>query len=148
MVKHFKEQKYSSIKSEFLKKGELFEDPEFPANSKSLFFSKVESDVVWKRPKVSKTTRTPKQIQAMPIRIWIIALNIYILKHISITGISRTSRTNNNNNNNNNNNTIYMFLDRTRYWKRLLWCSGELHFIFELQLNDVAKYTTYSTLHS
>ena len=103
MVKHFKEQKYSSIKSEFLKKGELFEDPEFPANSKSLFFSKVESDVVWKRPKVSKTTRTPKQIQAMPIRIWIIALNIYILKHISITGISRTSSTNNNNNNNNNN---------------------------------------------
>ncbi|WAR29756.1 CAN5-like protein [Mya arenaria] len=38
MPTNYKNQKYSSIKSDCLKKGELFEDPEFPANSKSLFY--------------------------------------------------------------------------------------------------------------
>jgi hypothetical protein len=52
MPTNFKNQKYSSIKSDCLKRGELFEDPEFPANSKSLFFSRVENEIEWKRPKV------------------------------------------------------------------------------------------------
>ncbi|XP_060570764.1 calpain-5-like [Ruditapes philippinarum] len=50
MPKNFNNQKYSLIKSDCLKKNELFEDHEFPAKSKSLFFSRVENDIVWKRP--------------------------------------------------------------------------------------------------
>ena len=49
----FKGQKYSKLKKDCLKKGELFVDTEFPANNKSLFFSKVDPDIVWKRPNVS-----------------------------------------------------------------------------------------------
>ena len=45
-------QRYSVIKKELLKRGEIFVDNEFPANSKSLFFSRVCNDVEWKRPKV------------------------------------------------------------------------------------------------
>ena len=48
---NFKGQKYSSLKREYAKKGELFVDPVFPPNNKSLFYSKVDKDVVWKRPK-------------------------------------------------------------------------------------------------
>ncbi len=48
----YKGQKYSSIKKNCLKKGELFTDPEFPPNAKSLFFSKVDPEIEWKRPKV------------------------------------------------------------------------------------------------
>lgn len=47
----YKNQKYSSIKSKCLKTGELFADSEFPANSKSIFFSKVDNEIEWKRPK-------------------------------------------------------------------------------------------------
>ena len=50
----FKGQKYSKLKKDWLKKGELFVDTEFPANNKSLFFSKVDPDIVWKRPNVRK----------------------------------------------------------------------------------------------
>ena len=53
MPENYKNQKYSSIRGDCLKKGELFEDPEFPANNKSLFYSKVDNEVEWKRPKVS-----------------------------------------------------------------------------------------------
>ena len=52
-TEHFRGQKYSKLKKDFLKKGELFVDPEFPANNKSLFFSKVDNDIEWKRPNVS-----------------------------------------------------------------------------------------------
>ncbi len=51
----YKGQKYSSIKKEFLKKGELFVDPEFPPKSKSLFFSRIDNEIEWKRPKVRKS---------------------------------------------------------------------------------------------
>ncbi|KAL5020145.1 hypothetical protein ScPMuIL_003037 [Solemya velum] len=51
MVKAYKGQRYSQLKSANLKKGSLFEDPEFPANSKSLFYNKVDHEVEWKRPK-------------------------------------------------------------------------------------------------
>ncbi|XP_052234356.1 calpain-5-like isoform X2 [Dreissena polymorpha] len=60
MPTNFKNQKYSSIKSAYLKKGELFEDPEFPANSKSLFYSKIDQDIEWKRPK--ELCKVPKLI--------------------------------------------------------------------------------------
>jgi hypothetical protein len=45
MSDKYKNQKYSNIKSSCLKKGILWEDPEFPANNKSLFFSKVDNDI-------------------------------------------------------------------------------------------------------
>ena len=53
-VQSFRGQKYSSIKKECAKLGELFVDPEFPPNNKSLFFSKVDKEIVWKRPKVHR----------------------------------------------------------------------------------------------
>ena len=49
----FKGQKYTSIKKECLKKGELFMDSEFPPNAKSLFYSQIDNEIEWKRPKVS-----------------------------------------------------------------------------------------------
>ena len=49
----FKGQKYEKLKKDCLKKGELFKDPEFPANNKSLFYSKFDEEIEWKRPKVS-----------------------------------------------------------------------------------------------
>ena len=52
MPKNFRGQDYNSIKKECLKKGQLFEDPEFPANNKSLFYSKVDPGIDWMRPKV------------------------------------------------------------------------------------------------
>ena len=49
----YKSQRYGSLKSEHLTKGELFVDHEFPARNKSIFFSKIDQDIVWKRPNVS-----------------------------------------------------------------------------------------------
>lgn len=60
MPSNYKNQKYSSIKSNCLKRGELFEDPEFPANSKSLFYSKIDNNVEWKRPK--ELCKVPKLV--------------------------------------------------------------------------------------
>ncbi|XP_076438968.1 calpain-5-like isoform X3 [Babylonia areolata] len=51
MPKYFRNQEYGSLKKECLKKGVLFEDLEFPANNKSLFYSKVDKDIEWMRPK-------------------------------------------------------------------------------------------------
>ncbi|GFO09471.1 calpain-5 [Plakobranchus ocellatus] len=48
----FRGQSYAKIKKDCLSKGILFEDPEFPASSKSLYFSKVVNDVTWMRPRV------------------------------------------------------------------------------------------------
>ncbi|XP_064639540.1 calpain-B-like isoform X2 [Lineus longissimus] len=43
---------FESIKEKLIKKGKLYEDPDFPAVSKSIYRTKdVASDVVWKRPK-------------------------------------------------------------------------------------------------
>jgi hypothetical protein len=49
----YKDQQYSKLKSQCVSKGELFVDPLFPPTSKSLFYSKVEKNIVWKRPGVS-----------------------------------------------------------------------------------------------
>ncbi|XP_013379035.1 calpain-5 isoform X1 [Lingula anatina] len=46
----FKGQKYESIKKDCIKRGQPFVDPEFQPNNKSLFYSKVDSDIEWKRP--------------------------------------------------------------------------------------------------
>lgn len=47
----FKGQKYSKLKDQAVSSGQLFEDPEFPPASSSLFHSKsAPSDIVWKRP--------------------------------------------------------------------------------------------------
>ncbi|XP_059144535.1 calpain-5-like isoform X2 [Physella acuta] len=51
MPKHFKNQNYKTIKKQCLAKGILFEDPEFQASNKSLFFSKVDGAIEWRRPK-------------------------------------------------------------------------------------------------
>ena len=55
MVKlhYFRNQRYSKLKSQCEKEGRLFVDPEFPADNKSLFFSRSPAEPVeWKRPKV------------------------------------------------------------------------------------------------
>lgn len=54
MVKlnYFKNQRYSKLKSQCEKDERLFEDSEFPANDKSIFFSRAPPEqIVWRRPK-------------------------------------------------------------------------------------------------
>lgn len=46
----FRGQSFSRIKKECSSKGVLFEDPEFPASSKSLYFSKIDNSIQWMRP--------------------------------------------------------------------------------------------------
>lgn len=60
MPGNYKNQKYGSIRSDCLKKGELFEDAEFAANNKSLFYSKVDNEIEWKRPK--ELCKVPKLV--------------------------------------------------------------------------------------
>ena len=51
--KNFKNQDFKSIKSQCAANNQLFEDPEFPANDRALYFSKQPSfKAEWKRPKV------------------------------------------------------------------------------------------------
>ena len=51
-IKHFKNQDWSILKTEY-NKNKLFEDPLFPAEDKSIFFSQsVPYGIKWKRPKV------------------------------------------------------------------------------------------------
>ncbi|XP_070538573.1 calpain-5-like [Ptychodera flava] len=51
-VEPFKQQKYDEIKKMCQERGTLFADPEFPAEDRSIFFSKpVPGQVQWKRPK-------------------------------------------------------------------------------------------------
>ncbi|XP_073455456.1 calpain-6 [Aquarana catesbeiana] len=50
-VRSFKSQNFLELKSECVKKGRLFEDPEFPATDESLFYSKAPPhSIEWKRP--------------------------------------------------------------------------------------------------
>lgn len=56
-----KKQDYESIKKSCLKKGETFNDPEFPAYNKSIFHSKIDDDIEWKRPGV--LCRSPHLIE-------------------------------------------------------------------------------------
>lgn len=54
MVKlhYFRNQRYDKLKSLCVKEKKLFEDPEFPPEDKSLFFSRSPTEAVeWKRPK-------------------------------------------------------------------------------------------------
>ena len=46
---------YQQLKSKSLKKGDLYEDPDFPCDDSSLYFSEkpVSGNVEWKRPHVS-----------------------------------------------------------------------------------------------
>ena len=49
----YKGQKFSDLKNAAVKSGTLFEDPEFPAEEKSLFTSGGKlAGIEWKRPKV------------------------------------------------------------------------------------------------
>lgn len=51
MVVHYRNQKYSQLKRDFQRRGELFTDPQFPPSNESLFLSgKSEQEIVWKRP--------------------------------------------------------------------------------------------------
>jgi hypothetical protein len=59
-VTPYKKQDYSSIKKALLKKGELFFDSEFQANSKSLFYSRTDNITQWKRPQVGPYTKTKR----------------------------------------------------------------------------------------
>lgn len=66
MVKlhYFRNQRYSKLKSQCEKDGRLFTDPEFPADDKSMFFSRSpEEPVEWKRPKVRWTFNLPTAVQ-------------------------------------------------------------------------------------
>ena len=57
MVKlhYFKNQRYSKLKAQCERDERLFVDPEFPPETKSLYFSRATppEPVEWKRPKVS-----------------------------------------------------------------------------------------------
>jgi len=44
--------KYTRLRDDCLKRGVLFEDPEFPAENKSIYFSKYDRYIRWRRPKV------------------------------------------------------------------------------------------------
>lgn len=52
MPKPFRHQYYDQLRKQSIKTGKLFEDTEFPANSKSLFYSKIETMIEWMRPSV------------------------------------------------------------------------------------------------
>ena len=55
-IKLYKDQDYESLKKEHDAKN-LFVDPEFPANNKSIYHSgKRLTDVEWHRPTVEKTS--------------------------------------------------------------------------------------------
>lgn len=55
----YKNQHYSELKKECIRDKKLFEDPEFPATSTSLYFRKAPPGFVeWKRPKVSVNFQT------------------------------------------------------------------------------------------
>lgn len=56
----FKGQKFDSLKKDCIKKGTLFVDPEFPPNNKSIFYSKVDREIEWKRPK--ELCKVPKLV--------------------------------------------------------------------------------------
>lgn len=54
MVVKYRNQKYSKLKRDHQRRGELFTDPEFPPTNASLFVSgKSDEEIVWKRPGVS-----------------------------------------------------------------------------------------------
>lgn len=44
---------FNSLRNRCLQSGELYEDPDFPASERSLFFYGEASDIIWRRPSVS-----------------------------------------------------------------------------------------------
>lgn len=60
----YKNQQYRELKSDCIRDAKLFEDPEFPATSSSLYFKKPPPGFVeWKRPGVSSASIHPSRIQ-------------------------------------------------------------------------------------
>lgn len=57
----YKNQDYDSIKRSCIQKGENFTDPEFPPNNKSIFCSRRDDDIRWRRP--GELVRSPKLIE-------------------------------------------------------------------------------------
>ena len=45
---------FESLRAKCLEDGVLYDDPEFPATHKSVYFSKVDPRIQWRRPKVGK----------------------------------------------------------------------------------------------
>lgn len=57
----YKNQQYCELRDDCIRDKKLFEDPEFPATSSSLYFKKAPPGFVeWKRPGVSSTSIPPK----------------------------------------------------------------------------------------
>ena len=55
MVVYYYKQKYSQLRRDHQRRGELFTDPHVPPSNESLFLSgKSEKEIVWKRPNVSE----------------------------------------------------------------------------------------------
>ena len=52
-IDNYKGQKYDKLRKDLLKSGQLFTDPEFPPAQKSLFYTRTDEEIVWKRPTVS-----------------------------------------------------------------------------------------------
>lgn len=48
---NYEDQDYKVIKDECIKNKNLFEDPVFPAEDSSLFYSQKSINAIWKRPK-------------------------------------------------------------------------------------------------
>lgn len=60
----YKNQQYRELKNDCIRDAKLFEDPEFPATSSSLYFRKPPPGFVeWKRPGVSSASIHPSKIQ-------------------------------------------------------------------------------------
>lgn len=63
----YKNQQYHELKNDCIRASKLFEDPEFPATSSSLYFKKPPPGFVeWKRPRVSSTSIHPKSRSLKP----------------------------------------------------------------------------------
>ena len=59
---------YETLKADCLRTGRLYEDPDFPAVNKSIFFSKpLRERVYWKRPLVSSKTLSLAGVADLPM---------------------------------------------------------------------------------
>ena len=47
------ESQYKRVRDQCLAQKTLFEDPDFPAVNRSIYYSKLDKSIVWKRPYVS-----------------------------------------------------------------------------------------------
>ena len=64
---------YERIRRQCVKRGELWEDTEFPTTQTSIFYHQSPPfQFVWKRPKVKKKTNKCRLICALPLDWWIL----------------------------------------------------------------------------